>query len=238
MKLDILAIMAHPDDAELACGGTLIKHAEAGYKVGIIDLTHGEMGTRGSAEIRDAEAKMAGQILGLTIRENLDFKDVFFTDDEAHRLKVIEKIREYQPSIVITNTIEDRHPDHPKAAQLVKTAAFQSGFVKIETTLNGTKQEAWRPRHVFHVIQYKILKPDFVVNIKGYEEKKMKAIMAYASQFYNPESKEPETLIASKSFLELVIAKNLEFGNHALLDSGEGFISAFTPAVDDLFHLV
>lgn len=239
MKLDILAIVAHPDDAELSCGGTLIKHAEMGYKVGIIDLTEGEMGTRGTKEIREQEAQEASEIMGVVARENLKFRDGWFTIDEEHKLKIIQKIREYQPQIIITNAIEDRHPDHGRAAQLVKEAAWLSGLKMISTKNNmGEDQNPWRPKHVYHFIQYKVLEPDFVVDISGYTEKKMQAILAYKSQFYDPNNSEGETLIAKPEFLKLIDAKNMHDGNLALIDYAEGFISAFKPAVNNIFDLI
>lgn len=239
MKLDILAIVAHPDDAELSCGGTLIKHADMGYKVGIIDLTEGELGTRGTKEIREQEAQAAAKILGLSVRENLKFQDGWFTIDEEHKLKIIQKIRQYQPNIIITNAVEDRHPDHGRAAQLIKEAAWLSGLKRIETqNSEGENQHAWRPKQVYHVIQYKALEPDFVVDIKGYTEKKMEAIMAYKSQFYDPNNTEGETLIAKPEFLELLRAQSLHAGNLALIDYAEGFISEYKPAVNNLFDLL
>lgn len=240
MKLDILAIVAHPDDAELSCGGTLIKHADMGYKVGIIDLTEGEMGTRGTKEIREQEAQAASKIMGVVVRENLKFRDGWFTIDEQHKLQIIQKIRQYQPEIVITNAIEDRHPDHGRAAQLVKEAAWLSGLKKIETRdSEGELQKAWRPKHVYHFIQYKLLEPDFVVDIRGYTDKKMQAIMAYKSQFFDPENTaDEETLIAKPEFLKLMESKNMQAGNLAMIDYAEGFISAFKPAVNNLFDLI
>lgn len=237
MKLDILVICAHPDDAELSCGGTLIKHVDKGYKAGIIDMTEGEMGTRGTVETRYAEAQKAAEIMGVSIRENMQFRDGWFRDDEEHRMKLIAKIRQYQPEIIITNAPEDRHPDHGRAANLVKEAAWLAGLKKIETELNGEAQKAWRPKHVYHFIQYMPLTPDFVVDISGYWDRKLEAIMAYRTQFYDPESKESTTFISRPEFLENLKAKIFIEGSHALIDQGEGFISAHKPAVDDLFHL-
>jgi bacillithiol biosynthesis deacetylase BshB1 len=238
MKLDLLAIVAHPDDAELGCGGTLIMHARLGYKTGVIDLTEGEMGTRGTSESRREEAKNASAIMGLSVRENLKFSDARFDNDEPHRLKVIQKIRQYQPSIIITNAPDDRHPDHARAAGLVKQAAWLAGLEKYETSFEGEVQIPWRPKHVYHVIQYNMLVPDLVVDISGYVDKKMEAIMAYSTQFYNPESKEAETLIARPQFIEFVKSRIIAAGNYALIDNGEAFISAYKPAVKNLFDLV
>ncbi len=240
MKLDILAIVAHPDDAELSCGGTLIKHADMGYKTGIIDLTEGELGTRGSKELREKEAQAASAILGVAVRENLKFRDGWFSNDEEHKLKIISKIRQFKPEIVLANAVDDRHPDHGRAAQLVKEAAWLSGLKKIVTTDNdGQQQQAWRPRHVYHFIQYKLIEPDFIVDISGYTEKKMLAILAYKSQFHDPQNtQDDETLIAKPEFLQLLGAKNLQAGNYALIDYGEAFVSAFKPAVKNLFDLI
>ncbi len=202
MKLDILAFGAHPDDVELGCGGTIAKEVTLGKKVGIIDLTRGELGTRGSVEIRNQEAAAAAKILGVSIRENLDMRDGFFVNDEAHQLKIIKMIRKYQPDIVLCNTIDDRHIDHGKGSKLVSDGCFLSGLVKIETELNGEKQGAWRPKLVYHYMQWNNITPDFVVDITGFNEKRIEAIVAYTSQFYNPNSEEPETPIASKNFLE------------------------------------
>jgi N-acetylglucosamine malate deacetylase 1 len=239
MKLDILVIVAHPDDAELSCGGSIIKHTDKGYKVGIIDLTEGELGTRGSVESRYEEAKNASEILGISIRENLKFRDGWFRDDEEHRLKIIEKIREYQPNIIITNAPEERHPDHVRAAKMVKESAWLSGLSKIVTKdKSGNIQQKWRPLHVYHVIQYTAIEPDFVVDISGYEEKKMAAIQAYKSQFFNPAAETSNTLISTPEYLNLLRAKMVNMGNYAHLNQAEGFISDYKPGVNDFFDLI
>jgi N-acetylglucosamine malate deacetylase 1 len=239
MKLDILLIMAHPDDAELSCGGTIIKHTELGYKVGIIDLTEGELGTRGTAVIRRQEAKNASKILGVSVRENLKFRDGWFEDDEEHRLKIVQKIRQYQPSTIITNAPDDRHPDHIRASKMVKESAWLSGLKKVETKDDsGNLQPNWRPQHVYYVIQYNALIPDFIIDISGYETKKMDAILAYESQFYNPAAESSNTLISQPEFLELLKAKMLTMGNYAHITNGEGFISDYKPAVKHLFDLL
>ena len=222
-KLDILAFGAHPDDVELGCGGTLAKEISNGKKVGIIDLTRGELGTRGSAEIRTLEANKASKTLGLKIRENLNFKDGFFNNDENHQLKVIQVIRKYQPEIILCNALDDRHIDHPKASKLVADSSFLSGLVKINTSLNGENQKPWRPKSVYHYIQWKNLNPDFVVDISGFIEKKISAINAYKSQFYNPESNEPETLISKKNFIDNVINRSADLGRLIGVDYAEGF---------------
>lgn len=229
---------AHPDDAELSCGGTLIKHAELGYKTGIIDLTEGEMGTRGTVEIRYEEAAASAKILGLSIRENLKFRDGWFTDDEAHRLKIIQKIRLYQPEIVITNSLDDRHPDHGRAAHMVKEAAWLAGLQKIETAHEGILQTKWRPKHVYHAIQFTPAEPDFIVDIAGFEDRKMAAILAYSTQFYNPEAEASNTLISQPGFLELLRSRMMSDGNYAEIEKGEAFMSAIKPAINNLFDLI
>ena len=222
-KLDILAFGAHPDDVELGCGGTLAKEISNGKKVGIIDLTRGELGTRGSAEIRTLEANKASKTLGLKTRENLNFKDGFFNNDENHQLKVIQVIRKYQPEILLCNALDDRHIDHPEASKLVADSSFLSGLVKINTSLNGENQKPWRPKSVYHYIQWKNLSPDFVVDVSGFMEKKISAINAYKSQFYNPESNEPETLISKKNFIDNVISRSADLGRLIGVDYAEGF---------------
>ena len=222
-KLDILAFGAHPDDVELGCGGTLAKEISNGKKVGIIDLTAGELGTRGSAEIRTLEVNKASKILGLKTRENLNFKDGFFKNNENHQIKVIQVIRKYQPEIILCNALDDRHIDHPKASKLVSDSSFLSGLVKIDTSLNGEKQQPWRPKSVYHYIQWKNLSPDFVVDVSGFIEKKISAINAYKSQFYNPESNEPETLISKKNFIDNVINRSADLGRLIGVDYAEGF---------------
>lgn len=223
MKLDILAFGAHPDDVELGCGGTIAKEVSLGKKVGIIDLTRGELGTRGTAETRDMEAANAAEILGVAVRENLNMRDGFFVNDEEHQLAVIRMIRKYQPNIVLCNAIDDRHIDHGKGSKLVSDACFLSGLMKIETDYDGKKQQAWRPMVVYHYMQWKNLEPDFVVDISGFNEKRVEAILAYSSQFYNPNSTEPETLIATKNFLESLNYRPQDYGRLIGKDYAEGF---------------
>jgi bacillithiol biosynthesis deacetylase BshB1 len=238
MKLDILVFAAHPDDAELSCAGTIIKHADMGYAIGIIDLTQGEMGTRGTIEIRKQESDNAAKILGVKVRENLKFRDGWFKDDEEHRLKIIEKIREYQPDIVLANAIDDRHPDHARAAKLVKEAAWLAGLSKIETKSNGKPQTFWRPKHVYHYLQYNVIKPDFVVDISGYADRKMEAIAAYKSQFFNLESNYSNTFISKPEFLAHLRSRIIMEGNYAHIDEAEGFTSSYSPAVKNFFDLI
>ena len=224
-KLDILAFGAHPDDVELGCGGTILAAVAEGKKVGIIDLTKGELGTRGTASIRLKEALLAGEIIGATIRDNLGMKDGFFVNDETHQFAIIEIIRRFQPNIILCNAPEDRHPDHGKAAKLIADASFLSGLVKIQTTHNGVPQAAWRPTQVFHYIQSRNLKPNFVVDISAHLEKKMESIKAYTSQFYDPTSNEPNTFISSNSFLEFIKGRAKELGQQIGVQYAEGFIS-------------
>lgn len=223
MKLDLLAFGAHPDDVELGCSGTLAKEVSLGKKVGIIDLTRGELGTRGSKEIRDQEAMTAAAILGVQIRENLNFRDGFFVNDEKHQLEIIKIIRKYQPEIVLCNAIEDRHIDHGKGSKLVSDACFLSGLTKIETELDGIKQEAWRPKLVYHYIQWKNLEPDFVVDVTGFMDLKMQSVMAYGSQFFDPNSEEPETPITSKNFLDSIKYRAQDLGRLVNVEFAEGF---------------
>lgn len=223
MKLDILAFGAHPDDVELGCGGTIAKEVALGKKVGIVDLTRGELGTRGTAATRDQESAKAAEILGVTVRENLNMRDGFFVNDEEHQLAVIRMIRKYQPEIVLCNAVDDRHIDHGKGSKLVSDACFLSGLVKIETDYDGQKQDAWRPKSVYHYLQWKNLQPDFVVDISGFNEKRIEAILAYGSQFYDPNSTEPETPIATKNFLESLNYRPQDFGRLIGKDYAEGF---------------
>jgi bacillithiol biosynthesis deacetylase BshB1 len=238
MKLHVLAIAAHPDDTELSCSGTLLKHISLGYNCGVLDLTSGELGTRGSAELRLEEAANAAKILGLQVRDNLKMADGFFKNDQQHQLEIIKKIRQYQPDVVLCNAITDRHPDHGRAAQLASEACFYSGLRRVQTQLNGQEQQPWRPKAVYHYIQDKQLKPDLVVDVTEFVEKKMEAIQAFKSQFYNPDSKEPESPISVRNYLEVVKAKMSVFGRDAGFEYAEGFTVERTPGVTDLFKLV
>jgi N-acetylglucosamine malate deacetylase 1 len=237
MKLDILAIGAHPDDVELSCSATIAKEIEKGRKVGILDLTRGELGTRGTAEIRDREAKAAADILGVTVRENLEFSDGFFVNNVAHQLEIIKVLRKYKPDIVLCNAIDDRHIDHGKGAQLVADSCFLSGLRKIETIYKGNSQEAWRPKNVFHYIQWKNLTPDVVVDVTGFMGKKLESVKAYRSQFFDENSEEPETPISSNNFLESISYRAKDLGRLIGADYGEGFTVSRYVAVDSLFDL-
>ena len=232
MKVDILAFGAHPDDIELGCGGSLAKAVAQGKKVGLIDLTQGELGTRGSVEIRKQEATEAAKLLNASFRKNLGFRDGFFVNDEAHQLEVIKTIRAHQPKIVLCNAIDDRHIDHAKGSQLVSDACFLSGLKKIVTKDNeGNTQPAWRPAQVYHYIQWKEITPDFVLDISEYIDKKLEVIQAYSSQFYDKESKEPSTPISSKNFFESVRYRAKNFGRLAGVDAAEGFTVERTPLI-------
>jgi bacillithiol biosynthesis deacetylase BshB1 len=235
MKLDILVMAVHPDDAELGCSGTIAKHVALGYKVGIVDFTRGELGTRGTADIRDAEAAESARILGLASRDNLRFRDGFFQNDETHQLELIRIIRKYRPDIVLANAIEDRHPDHGRAAQLATEACFYSGLRMIETQdESGQKQSEWRPRQVYHYIQDRYIEPDFVVDVSDYWDVKDAAIKAFSSQFYDPNSKEPMSYIAQPEFLDFVEARSREMGHKIGVTHGEGFTTERKMEVRDL----
>ncbi len=224
-QLDILAFGAHPDDVELGCAGTILAAVAEGKKVGIIDLTKGELGTRGTVAIRLKEAQEASKILGVAIRENVGMADGFFKNDQEHQLAIIECIRKFQPTIVLCNAPEDRHPDHGRAASLIADACFLAGLSKIQTSHQGVAQAAWRPANVFHYIQSRNLLPSFVVDISAHMDKKMESILAHSSQFYDPTSTEPNTFISGNSFLEFVKGRAKELGQQIGVDYAEGFIS-------------
>ncbi|MGB0368097.1 MAG: bacillithiol biosynthesis deacetylase BshB1 [Flavobacteriales bacterium] len=232
MKLDILAFGAHPDDVEISCAGTILKHIELGYKCGIVDLTQGELGTRGSGELRLQEADRAKEILGLEARENLGFADGFFRNDEEHQLPIIEMIRKYQPEIVLANSVHDRHPDHGKGAKLVADACFLSGLIKI-----NTEQEAWRPKVIYHYIQDEYIHADLTVDITPFWSKKLESIKAYTSQFYNPDSDLPETPISGMEFLDFLKGRAAVVGRPIGAKYAEGFTAARNIGVENLFDL-
>ena len=225
MTVDILAFGAHPDDIELSCAGTLLVEKEKGKKIAIVDLTRGELGTRGSAEIRKQEAAAAAKILNVDIRENLELADGFFQNDEAHQRQVIMAIRKYRPSIIICNAPEDRHPDHGRGAQLVEDAIFLSGLRKIETIDNGSAQAVWRPDFVFNYIQDRYLHPNFIIDITAVMEQKIASIKAYETQFDSPDNNEPQTYISTPDFLESVIYRAKMYGKMIGVKYGEGYIS-------------
>ena len=238
MKLDILAFGAHPDDVELGCGATIAKEISLGKKVGIVDLTRGELGTRGSADLRDKEAANAAKILGVTVRENVCFADGFFLNDKEHQLEVIKMIRKYKPDVVLCNAIDDRHIDHPKGSNLVSDACFLSGLLKIETEVEGMQQEKWRPKQVYHYIQWKNIEPDFVVDVTGFIDIKTKAVLAYSSQFYNPNSNEAETPITSRNFTDSINYRAKDLGRLIGVDYAEGFNTERYVAVENLSKLI
>ena len=239
MKLDILAFGAHPDDVELGCGGTLAKEIANGKTVGIIDLTRGELGTRGTAETRDQEADEAAKILGVAMRTNMEFADGFFVNDKDHQIELIKMIRKYRPDVVLCNAVEDRHIDHGKGSQLVSDACFLSGLLKIDTKHDDDDgwQGPWRPKQVYHYIQWKNLDPDVTVDISGYMDKKMEAVLAYKTQFYDADSTEPETPISSKNFTDSIIYRARDLGRLIGAEYAEGFTTERYPAVDSLFDL-
>lgn len=238
MKLDILAIGAHPDDVELSCSGTLAKEISKGKKVGILDLTRGELGTRGTAETRKEEAESAAKILGVSVRENLGFSDGFFENNKEHQLKIIEVLRKYKPEIVFCNAIEDRHIDHGKGSKLVSDACFLSGLRRIVTLDENGEQEAWRPKQVFHYIQWKNLVPDVVVDISGFMDVKLKSVKAYKTQFYDKDSSEPKTPISSDNFLDSITYRARDLGRIIGTDHAEGFTVERYVAVDSIFDLI
>jgi bacillithiol biosynthesis deacetylase BshB1 len=233
MKVDILTIGVHPDDVELGCSGTILKHIALGKTVGILDLTLGEMGTRGDAELRTQEAMKAAKIMGASFRKQLTFEDCFFENNKSHLIEIIKVIREHKPQIVLCNAISDRHPDHGRAAKLVADACFYSGLVKIDT-----RQPEWRPKAVYHYIQDHYIHPHFVVDVTAFADKKREAIMAYSSQFYNPDSKEPETPISSTEFLESLYSKMSIWGRSINVRYAEGFTTVRYPGVENLFDLI
>lgn len=237
MKLDLLVFAVHPDDAELGCSGTILKHIEQGKKVGIVDFTRGELGTRGTAETRDAEAAEAARLMGLHVRENLQKRDGFFKNDEAHQLEIIKMVRKYRPEIILTNALYDRHPDHGRACSLANDAVFLSGLRRIETTLDGIVQEAWRPRLTLQYIQDMYIKPDIIIDVSAQMDKKLEVIRAFKTQFDSADEDEPQTYISNPAFLQAVIARARELGKSIGVEFGEGFTSHKLLGVDNLFDL-
>ena len=234
MKLDILAIGVHPDDVELGCGGTVIKHIQLGKKVGILDLTLGELGTRGNATLRTQEAMASAQLMGLAVRAQIDLGDGFFEHNKASIIEISKILRHYQPDIVLANALSDRHPDHGRAAKLISDACFFSGLVKIETTFQGIKQAKWRPKVVYHYIQDRHRHPDFVIDVTEQWDSKIQAIKAFSSQFFDPNSKEPKTPISSQEFLDFLEARAREMGRQIGVKYGEGFNTARAVGVHQL----
>lgn len=239
MKLDVLMLAAHPDDAELGCAGTLLRLAAAGRRVGVVDLTRGELGSRGSAELRDAEAATAARLLGLTVRENLRMRDGFFANDEAHQLRVVEVIRRFQPELILTNPTIDRHPDHGRAADLVHDAAFLAGLPKVQTQDQGVPQAAWRPRLLLQAIHHSYVCPAIIVDISAFWEQKLAALTAFQSQFYHPDyvAAEANTYISTPDFLHVLEARARELGSYIGATFAEGYTCRRPFGIDDLFLL-
>ena len=238
LKLDILAFAAHPDDVELAASGTIIKHVQMGKKTGIIDLTQGEMGTRGNAEIRAEESSLASEILGISVRENLGFADAFFEVNNENLLKIIQKIRKYRPNIVLCNAVSDRHPDHSRASELVSRACFMSGLKKIKTFEDNEEQGSFRPHAVYHYIQDRWIDPDFIVDITDTYDLKIEAIKCFKSQFFNPDSNEPETPISTHHFLKSIESRAISLGRYIDNEYGEGFTTERFIGINDLTNLL
>ncbi len=237
-KTDILVFAAHPDDAELGCSGTIMAHLQMGYSVAIIDMTYGELGTRGTIESRKEEALAASKIMGIISRENLGLADGFFRKDKETLMQIIACIRKHRPSIVLCNAIEDRHVDHGRAADIIEEACFLAGLQKIETFENGAIQTAWRPQNVYHYVQDRMTKPDIVFDISPFYDKKIASIMAFKSQFFNPGSNEPETPISSPHFLKFIEGRAIEFGRMIGVKYGEGFTVKRTIGTSNLLNLI
>lgn len=238
LKLDILALAAHPDDVELSCAGTLVKAIQQGKKAGIVDFTKGELGTRGTPELRMEESAASAEILGLSARENLGFRDGFFKNDEAHQLEVVKAIRKYQPDIVLANAYDDRHPDHGRASRLSRQACFLAGLAKVETVVDGEKQLPWRPKAVYYYVQSIPHEPDFIVDVTSAWDTRMKSILAFKSQFHDPKSGEPETYISSPKFLKMVESRGVHYGHEIGVEYGEGFTVDRKTGVQSVFDLI
>lgn len=239
MKLDILAFAAHPDDVELGCAGTLIAHIQAGKKAGVVDLTRGELGTRGTPAERAAEAEAAAKIMGLSVRDNLGFADGFFQNDKEHQLQIVRKVRQYRPEIVLTNALHDRHPDHGRGCAVVTEGCFLAGLKMIKTLGDdGLEQEAWRPKVIYNIVQDRYITPDFVMDVTPYWEKKMETIRAFKTQFHNPDDTSPNTYISSPEFLDFIEARGREYGHAIGVTYGEGFTAAKRIGVRNLFDLI
>lgn len=238
MKLDILAISAHPDDIELSCSGTLIAHEAMGYKTGILDLTEGEMSTRGTTEMRQNESAEASKIMGLYMRENLGLPDAKFDVSFENQLRVIKVLRKFRPEIILANAFYDRHPDHVRAAKLIEESVFKSGLIKIETKDSKGSQSPWTPKRVYNYIQSVSLEPDFICDISAHMEQKMAAIRVFKSQFFDPNSNEPDTYISNAEFLTLIEARSREWGHRIGVSFGEGFVNRQLLGVNNLFNLI
>ena len=235
--IDILAFGVHPDDIELGCGGTLIKHVNLGYKVGLVDLTRGEMGTRGDISTRAKESEAASNIIGASFRINLKMEDAFIEINKENILKIVTVLRQYKPTLVLCNAVRDRHPDHAIASKLVSKACFTAGLLKVQTKLNEKKQLPHRPNAIYHYIQDRWIDPQIIVDISDHFETKTKAVLAYKSQFYDPNSKEPSTPISSKEFLDTLTAKAQLMGRTINSKYGEGFTVETPLGVNNLLDL-
>lgn len=238
MHVDILVIMAHPDDAELSCSGTILSSLDQGLTVGMIDLTAGELGTRGTSKLRLVEADNSAKLLKVSFRENMFFRDGYFTSNDKNINDLILKIRKFTPNIIITNSKTERHPDHEEAAKLVKKASFLSGLKKIKSKYNDNNQESWRPKMILNSIQNNYVKPDFIVDISKYYSKKIDSIMCFKSQFYNKESKEPESFISSKRFINFISSRAIEYGHMINVEYGEGFVTDTGVKVNNLSDII
>jgi bacillithiol biosynthesis deacetylase BshB1 len=239
MKLDILAFGAHPDDVELGCAGTLLKHLHLNNKVGIIDLTRGELGTRGTPEIRATESIASTKLMGIHARETLSMEDGLFEINSINKIEIIKKIRKYQPEIVLANAISDRHPDHGRASQLISESCFLSGLIKVKTIGDDNEsQNSWKPKAVYHYIQDRYIKPDFVIDVSQFMEKKIEVIKSFKSQFYNPDSDEPETPISTKDFMDFLLARSIEFGRIINVQYAEGYTTERPVGLESLFDLI
>ncbi|MGV6861869.1 MAG: bacillithiol biosynthesis deacetylase BshB1 [Putridiphycobacter sp.] len=237
MKVDILAFAAHPDDIEISAAGTIMKHIDQGKSVGIVDLTQGELGSRGTIETRYQEAEKASKLMGIKHRVNLKLADGFFEINQENKLKIVEQIRKFQPEIVLCNSVSDRHPDHGRASQLVSEACFLSGLIKIETQVGGVLQDKWRPKAVYHYIQDRFIKPDFVVDISNYVDRKIETLKAYETQFFNPRSNEIKTPISGEDFFDFLKGRWKDFGRDIGAEYAEGFTVERTIGIDDLMSL-
>ena len=231
-KVDLLVVSAHPDDAEISAAGTIIKAVNEGKIVALVDLTQGERGTRGSADIRRLEAEKASAIMGTHFRENLELPDCFFTDSEENKMQIIDAIRKYKPEVIFTNSLRDRHPDHARAANLVADCCFYAGLPKIITNYS-----AWRPRAVYHFNQDYYNKPDCIVDISQYMDQKIEALKAYSSQFFDPNSEEPSTPISGEEFFDFIKGRAMDFGRLAGYKYGEGFVASRPMGIRDIFEL-
>lgn len=237
-KLDILAIGAHPDDVELSAAGTILKSISQGKKVGILDLTRGELGTRGSGELRLIEAEKSSKILGISVRENVDLGDCFFQNDKENQVAIAKIIRKYRPEIVLANAVKDRHPDHARASKLISDACFYSGLMKIETIMDGKSQERWRPKAVYHYIQDHYIIPDFVVDVSDFVDQKFEAIKAFSSQFHDPNSKEPESPITAANLFDFLRGRMANMGRYIGADYAEGYTIERPMGVEDITSLL